>query len=158
MPDVYQGTELFEYSLVDPDNRRPVDWDQRRALLARLDDATGCPTWTPPGRRSCWSRRARCGCGATGPRRSPATARCLADGAAAEHAVAFTRSPSLVAVATRLPVGLAARGGWGDTVLPLPDGAADWYDVVAGEPVDGSAPRLGSLLRRYPVALLVRPT
>src|SRR6185295_17819188 len=37
VPDVYQGTELFEYSLVDPDNRRPVDFDLRRRLLERLD-------------------------------------------------------------------------------------------------------------------------
>ena len=42
MPDVYQGTELWEYSLVDPDNRRPVDFAARRALLARLDDG-----WLP---------------------------------------------------------------------------------------------------------------
>ena len=36
MPDVYQGDELEALSLVDPDNRRPVDWDARRAALARL--------------------------------------------------------------------------------------------------------------------------
>jgi (1->4)-alpha-D-glucan 1-alpha-D-glucosylmutase len=36
VPDVYQGTELWDYSLVDPDNRRPVDWEARRAALARL--------------------------------------------------------------------------------------------------------------------------
>ena len=80
-----------------------------------------------------------------------------ADGPAAAHAVAFQRSSSLVAVATRLPVGLAARGGWGDTVLALPDGAADWHDVVTDTAVDGAAPRLAELLARYPVALLVRP-
>jgi (1->4)-alpha-D-glucan 1-alpha-D-glucosylmutase len=61
-----------------------------------------------------------------------------------------------VAVATRLPVGLAARGGWADTVLPLPHGATGWTDVLTGTPVDGSAPRLERLLARYPVALLVR--
>jgi (1->4)-alpha-D-glucan 1-alpha-D-glucosylmutase len=62
-----------------------------------------------------------------------------------------------VAVATRLPVGLEARGGWGDTVLPLPEGTTDWHDVISGAPVDGSAPRLAAVLERYPVALLVRP-
>ena len=80
-----------------------------------------------------------------------------ADGPAAEHAVAFARSASLVAVATRLPVGLAARGGWRDTVLPLPEGTTDWHDVITDTPVDGAAPRLAQLLSRYPVALLVRP-
>ena len=71
--------------------------------------------------------------------------------------VAFQRSSALVAVATRLPVGLAAAGGWRDTVLPLPDGATDWWDVITGAPVEHAAPRLADLLSRYPVALLVRP-
>src|SRR5258707_14939514 len=39
IPDVYQGTELWENSLVDPDNRRPVDFAERRDLLAALDHA-----------------------------------------------------------------------------------------------------------------------
>jgi (1->4)-alpha-D-glucan 1-alpha-D-glucosylmutase len=71
--------------------------------------------------------------------------------------VAFARSASLVAVATRLPAGLAAADGWRDTVLPLPGGHGEWCDVVTGAPVDGSAPLLAALLARYPVALLVRP-
>ncbi|OMQ16300.1 malto-oligosyltrehalose synthase, partial [Modestobacter sp. VKM Ac-2676] len=43
VPDVYQGSELWDFSLVDPDNRRPVDYDLRRRLLARLDEG-----WVPP--------------------------------------------------------------------------------------------------------------
>jgi (1->4)-alpha-D-glucan 1-alpha-D-glucosylmutase len=156
VPDVYQGTELFEYSLVDPDNRRPVDWELRRELLARLDDG-----WLPD-------------VDAEGAAKLLVTASALrlrryrpevftgyrplpASGPAAGHVVAFQRSPALVAVATRLPVGLAATGGWRDTVLPLPDGAADWWDVITGAAVESSAPRLDALLGRYPVALLVRP-
>jgi (1->4)-alpha-D-glucan 1-alpha-D-glucosylmutase len=160
VPDVYQGTELFEYSLVDPDNRRPVDWARRRELLARLDDG-----WLPDidavddtagaakllvTVNALRLRRYR-------PEEFVGYRALPAQGAAAEHAVAFRRSPKLVAVATRLPVGLAARGGWGDTVLPLPDGAADWHDVLTDEPVTSAAPRLADLLARYPVALLVRP-
>jgi (1->4)-alpha-D-glucan 1-alpha-D-glucosylmutase len=156
VPDVYQGTELFEYSLVDPDNRRPVDWDARRALLARLDEG-----WLPE-------------VDADGAAKLLVTVSALrlrryrpevfagyrpvpAQGSAAGHAVAFQRSSQLVAVATRLPVGLAAAGGWGDTVLPLPDGTDDWHDVITDTPVAGTAPRLADLLARYPVALLVRP-
>lgn len=37
--DIYQGDELWDFSLVDPDNRRPVDWERRRALLRELKDA-----------------------------------------------------------------------------------------------------------------------
>ena len=39
VPDIYQGTELWDLSLVDPDNRRPVDYGARRALLASIADA-----------------------------------------------------------------------------------------------------------------------
>ena len=41
VPDVYQGDELEALSLVDPDNRRPVDWEARRAALARLRGGRG---------------------------------------------------------------------------------------------------------------------
>jgi (1->4)-alpha-D-glucan 1-alpha-D-glucosylmutase len=156
VPDVYQGTELFEYSLVDPDNRRPIDWTNRRELLARLDEG-----WLPDidtegaakllvTASALRLRRYRPEV-FTGYRSLPA------QGPAAAHAVAFARSASLVAVATRLPVGLAARGGWDDTVLPLPEGTADWHDVITDTAVDGPTPRLEQLLSRYPVALLVRP-
>jgi (1->4)-alpha-D-glucan 1-alpha-D-glucosylmutase len=37
VPDLYQGTELWDFSLVDPDNRRPVDYGRRRAVLAELE-------------------------------------------------------------------------------------------------------------------------
>ena len=69
-------------------------------------------------RRSCWSPAGRCGCAGSGRSCSPATAPVLADGPAAEHVLAFDRG-GVVAVATRLPVGLARRGGWGDTTLSL---------------------------------------
>jgi len=156
IPDVYQGTELFEYSLVDPDNRRPVDWALRSALLGRLDegwlpeiDAEGAAKLlvTTTAARL---RRYR-------PELFHGYREVPAEGAAAEHAVAFARTDKLVAVATRLPVGLAEKGGWGDTLLPLPGGAEDWHDIITDTPVDGSVPALATLLARYPVALLVRP-
>ena len=121
VPDVYQGTELFEYSLVDPDNRRPVDWaaaaraaDPARRRLAARVDAEGAAKLLVTA-SALRLRRYRPEVFA-GYRPLPAA------GPAADHAVAFQRSPALVAVATRLPVGLAAAGGWRDTVLPLPDG------------------------------------
>jgi len=165
VPDVYQGTECFEYSLVDPDNRRPVDFDLRRRLLERLDGG-----WVPAfdgdeddraaTKLSVTSaalrlRRFR-------PELFTGYAPLPASGVAADHAVAFARGgpagrERLVAVATRLPVGLRGAGGWRDTALPLPGGADDWTDVVTGRPVDGASPSLAALLDRYPVALLVRP-
>jgi (1->4)-alpha-D-glucan 1-alpha-D-glucosylmutase len=52
VPDIYQGTEIWDYSLVDPDNRRPVDYDLRRQMLKSLSSATPAElmqTW-PDGR------------------------------------------------------------------------------------------------------------
>jgi (1->4)-alpha-D-glucan 1-alpha-D-glucosylmutase len=153
VPDVYQGTELWDHSLVDPDNRRPVDYDARRALLARLDEG-----WVP-------------GVDETGAAKLLVVSRALrlrrdspelftgyspvaATGSAARNVVAFDRGGA-VTVATRLPVALAATG-WGDTALALPTGA--WRDVLTGERVvaDAAGVPVGDLLARLPVALLVR--
>jgi (1->4)-alpha-D-glucan 1-alpha-D-glucosylmutase len=76
-------------------------------------------------------------------------------GAAADHAVALDRG-GVVAVATRLPVRLAADGGWRDTALQLPHGG--WRDLLTGTRVVsavGGAP-VAELLAQLPVALLVR--
>ncbi|QFZ21978.1 malto-oligosyltrehalose synthase [Saccharothrix syringae] len=152
VPDVYQGTELWDLSLVDPDNRRPVDYEVRRRLLRRIEEG-----WLPDVddsgaakllvvHRALRLRRER-------PELFRGYRPLPASGPAARHAVAFERT-GLVAVATRLPVGLADAGGWGDTVLPLPPG--EWTDVLTSRPVPAGAPRLADLLDRYPVALLVR--
>ena len=73
-----------------------------------------------------------------------------ASGSAAGHVVAYDRGGA-IAVVTRLPAGLAAAGGWGDTTLDLPEGR--WHDVLTGLDTDG---RLADLLGTHPVALLVR--
>ncbi|HEV7646951.1 MAG TPA: malto-oligosyltrehalose synthase [Actinophytocola sp.] len=150
VPDVYQGSELWDLSLVDPDNRRPVDYPTRATLLERLEEG-----WLPEVddtgaaklhvvRTALRLRRERPAL-FTGYRPLPA------DGPAAGHVVAFTRT-GVAAVATRLPVGLA-RKGWQDTVLALPPGP--WTDHLTRRPVPGTAP-LADLLDHYPVALLVR--
>jgi len=157
VPDVYQGTELWDNSLVDPDNRRPVDFELRRGLLREIDGG-----WLPPldaggaaklllVARVLRLRRER-------PELFGGYRPLWASGPTAGHAIAFTRGAAsqLVAVATRLPMGLAATGGWRDTILPLPAGPGSWTDVLTGEPVTEPLPRLADVLGRYPVALLVR--
>ncbi|GAB3431382.1 malto-oligosyltrehalose synthase [Flindersiella endophytica] len=161
VPDVYQGTELWDGSLVDPDNRRPVDFEARRRLLAELDggkqpglDASGAAKLLVVS-RTLRLRRDRPEC-FTGYRPLEA------QGPLADHAFAFSRgrASELVAVVTRLPVGLAARGGWAagysDTVLPLPAGPRRWTDLLTGYAVEEQAPALSRLLATYPVALLHR--
>jgi (1->4)-alpha-D-glucan 1-alpha-D-glucosylmutase len=153
VPDVYQGTELWDFSLVDPDNRRPVDYALRRSLLARLDEG-----WIPPVddtgaakllvvSRTLRHRR-------DSPDAFAGYAPLEASGTAADSVVAFDRGGA-VTVATRLPVRLA-RSGWGDTALHLSTGA--WRDLLTGTRVvsDASGVALGELLAQLPVALLVR--
>jgi (1->4)-alpha-D-glucan 1-alpha-D-glucosylmutase len=150
VPDVYQGTELWDHSLVDPDNRRPVDFTRRQDLLARLDAG-----WRPPvdpsgaAKLLVTSRALRL----RRERRFTGYARLGATGPAAEHLVGFDRGGA-VTVATRLPVGLRRRGGWGDTELVLP--AGHWTDVLTGGRFAGPAVRLADLLTAYPVALLAK--
>ncbi len=146
VPDVYQGTDLWDLSLVDPDNRRPVDYAQRRALLAELEEG-----WTPPVdetgaaklhvvRTVLRLRRRQPGLFAG---YHPVTA----TGPAAEHVVAFERT-DLIAVATRLPLGLSS---WAGTRLDLPEGV--WVDQLGDRRADGD---LAELFTDYPVALLLR--
>jgi (1->4)-alpha-D-glucan 1-alpha-D-glucosylmutase len=153
VPDVYQGTELWDFSLVDPDNRRPVDYALRRKLLADLDagevpavDDTGAAKLLVVSR----VLRAR----RDHPEWFDGYAPVEVTGSAADHVVAFDRG-GVVAVATRLPVSLAAEG-WADTALQLPNGA--WRDLLTGERFvsDIAGIAVDRLLARLPVALLVR--
>jgi (1->4)-alpha-D-glucan 1-alpha-D-glucosylmutase len=158
VPDIYQGTEVVSRTLVDPDNRLPVDFARRRALLALLD--AGAPVGdleTAEGldrakllvtSRVLRLRRQRpewFGPDA-GYRRLGAT------GSRADHLVAFARGEAVL-LATRLPVGLARAGGWEDTELHLPEGG--WTDLLTNQPVPGGPARVADLLDRLPVALLV---
>ncbi|RLV57375.1 malto-oligosyltrehalose synthase [Aeromicrobium phragmitis] len=153
VPDVYQGTETWDFSLVDPDNRRPVDYDARREFLSRFADgwlpevdATGAAKALVV-QRTLTLRRDR-------PELFHGYRALRAEGPAAGHVLAFSRSDDLVAVTTRLPLGLERAGGWGDTALDLADG--DWTDVFTRDIGPGGRRRLADLLRRYPVALLTR--
>lgn len=160
VPDIYQGTELWDLSLVDPDNRRPVDYDRRRALLAQLCqqcDSAG-PSLTAladdlvehvaDGRiklylinRALGFRRAHEALFSAGAYQPLA-----AHGGRQDHVVAFRRisqGEAAIVVAPWLVVGLtdgveqAPLGEriWGDTRLLLPDDAigAAYWNVLTGE-------------------------
>ena len=153
--DVYQGSELWEQSLVDPDNRRPVDFDARASLLAGLDRGPG-PTRGPRRRRpgqAVGHDRRPCACGATAPSCSRRTPRWEPSGPAADHVLAFDRGGAIT-LATRLPHGLAARGGWDGTTLDLPAGS--WRDALGTATGLVGAVALEQVLDGLPVALLVK--
>lgn len=153
VPDIYQGTELWDFSLVDPDNRRPVDYAVRREMLARFDEGL-VPDLDVSGatklfvvHRALTLRRDR-------PELFEGYRALAADGPAAAHAWAYARSEDLVVVGTRLPVGLEASGGWRDTTLALDDG--EWTDAITGASTAGGPVEVAEMLDRYPVALLTR--
>ncbi|XVQ12214.1 malto-oligosyltrehalose synthase [Spirillospora sp. CA-255316] len=156
IPDVYQGCELTGLALVDPDNRRPVDYGRRRDRLARLDGG-GEPRDLDDEKllvtsRALRLRRERPGWFGAGSDYEPVRAR----GGAARHVLAFRRGrggEGAVTVATRLPAGLERAGGWGDAhldIAPVP-----WRDVLTGEVHQGPRLDLADVLASHPVALLV---
>ena len=157
VPDVYQGAELWTDSLVDPDNRRPVDFERRRALLeevdalspeeilARVDD--GLPKlWTI--RRALQVRALVTEAFAPG---ASYRAR-AAEGSRADHVVAFERGERVVTVVPRLLLRL--DGGWEDTAFAVPAGA--WRNELTGEQYGPGPVAIDELFARFPVALLVR--
>jgi (1->4)-alpha-D-glucan 1-alpha-D-glucosylmutase len=165
VPDVYQGCELAGFALVDPDNRRPVDFGHRAGLLARLEAGQPGPQ-THSVQPADWldAEKLLVTSAALRLRRAHpdwfagSYQPLAAQGPAAGHCVAFCRGDQAVTVATRLPAGLAAAGGWRGTVLPLPAGpagAGGWQDVLTGTVHRAPAPPLAELTRRLPVALLV---
>ncbi|WP_114856046.1 malto-oligosyltrehalose synthase [Brachybacterium sp. YJGR34] len=157
VPDVYQGNETVDLSLVDPDNRRRVDHAAQAARLHRMIEGAG-PDGI--GDEKLWlTHRAL-----TLRRRRPE----LFQGREASyrplptttgHAVAFGRAVGegpleVITVVTRLALGLAQRGGWGASWIALPEGR--WRDLLGGAEVDGGRLALEDLLDHWPVALLVQ--
>jgi (1->4)-alpha-D-glucan 1-alpha-D-glucosylmutase len=152
VPDVYQGTELWENSLVDPDNRRPVDSSVAATLLTRLDDG-----WRPEVDDSGAAKLLVVSTALRLRRDAPELftgyTPLTASGPSADHLVAFDRG-GVIAVATRLPVGLERAGGWAGTTFTLPPGP--WRNLLApagDEPLSGSV-AVDTLLSGYPVAVL----
>jgi (1->4)-alpha-D-glucan 1-alpha-D-glucosylmutase len=170
IPDIYRGCEGWDLSLVDPDNRRPVDHAQLSALLAEHGPE---PDWADL--RSCWPN---------GAIKVLLTARLLtarrdhdalfargayvgvaAGGRRAAHAVAARRempdaSDIAIAVATRLPMQLAPGAWpigdvWSDTSIDV--GRGSWRDAVTDRSLDGNgALLLRDVLCELPIALLLR--
>ncbi|HEX5530337.1 MAG TPA: malto-oligosyltrehalose synthase [Methylomirabilota bacterium] len=153
IPDLYQGTELWDLSLVDPDTRRPVDFARRRALLEALaariaaDAATGADAtglcrelldaW-PDGRvklylthRALTLRRERAGLFAAGAYRALG-----ADGPQADHLVAFGRTDGAEAAIVLVPRLTARLGGLTGSVL-LGEAAWEHTSVALGEDLAG---------------------
>jgi (1->4)-alpha-D-glucan 1-alpha-D-glucosylmutase len=135
VPDFYQGSELWDFSLVDPDNRRPVDYELRERLLRKL----ALPRkWTDPRAKLFTTVRAL-------------EVRARMDDADyvplrvdSPHVVAFRRG-EFVVVVPRLTSGIR---DWGELAQPI-DGP--WRNVFTEEMV---GPRLAEIFAKFPVAIL----
>jgi (1->4)-alpha-D-glucan 1-alpha-D-glucosylmutase len=143
IPDIYQGDELEFLALVDPDNRRPVDWEWRQAMLARLSggsppDAATMKLWLTRRLLQLRIRRPDAFTGAYTPLD------------AGDACVAFRRGDDVLVV-----VAVGPRAGGNDVLL---DAAGEWQDVLAGElrTLGAQAP-LGELLSEDGIAVLQRP-
>jgi (1->4)-alpha-D-glucan 1-alpha-D-glucosylmutase len=160
VPDIYQGNELWDLSLVDPDNRRPVDYPTRRKLLADLRDS---PTPEEILRRSdeglpkMWVTKQALHLRRNRPELfgpEGAYTPIEAKGSKADHVVAFARGGGCVVVAPRLPLRLG--GDWLETTITTPEGR--WSNILTDEEVRGGELKVGQLLARFPVALLANET
>jgi (1->4)-alpha-D-glucan 1-alpha-D-glucosylmutase len=157
IPDLYQGSELWDLSLVDPDNRRPVDYDLRRRLLCEILRLDVKQVWSrmDEGLPKLWTtyhalrvRRQHPDCFAERGGYMPFRAR----GPKAAHVVAYLRGASVLAVAPRLIVKLASK--WGDTTLKVPEG--NWKNELSGQQFTGGEVKVSDLLDAFPVALLLK--
>ena len=157
VPDLYQGTELWTLHLVDPDNRRPVDYDERRRALAEAKSLGAPAGWqrADDGLSKIWVTHAalhlrRRHPEAFGARGSYTAVH--ATGKLACHVVAFLRGESAMTVVPRLVIG--ADGRWCGTRLQIPPG--QWRNVLTDRYVASGEVDLAEIWRECPVALLER--
>jgi len=166
VPDLYQGSELWDLSLVDPDNRRPVDYRVRAKLLREIaslpvgEAAAAAMRRVDEGLPKMWTihqalllRRER-------PKSFGAEATYTplrVEGSQAGHAIAYLRGDDVATVVPRLTTLMGSkrsRGEWRQTVIELPQGR--WVNRLTGAQVNGGRVAVEEMLREFPVALLVR--
>ena len=158
VPDTYQGSELWDLRLVDPDNRGPVDYEIRRTMLEELRAGVNVDEILKrmdSGMPKMWViykalhlRRER-------PEwfdESAVYTPLPGEGYKKANLVAFLRGESVAVITPRWNLRLG--GGLGTTTVELPSGR--WSNLLTGEAVNGGKLRVQNLLQRFPVALLTR--
>ena len=158
VPDTYQGGELWDLRLVDPDNRTPVDYPIRHSLLSELRDGltieeilkrmqSGLPKlWVI--HRALRLRKER----PDWLNEEAAYLPLEVAGPKQDHLIAYLRGENVITCVPRWNVLRAGR--WGATSVNIPVGR--WENILTGEELTGGAVRVQMLLRRFPVALLTK--
>jgi (1->4)-alpha-D-glucan 1-alpha-D-glucosylmutase len=170
VPDVYQGNELWDFSLVDPDNRRPVDFVRRRVLLSELAKRPASPELASELLDTFADGRVKLHVTASGLRLRRERPQLFLEGSyeplhpAAPHVVAFERrfgKTRLVCVVPRFTRTLtqgdrpwALGDVWGDRKLGLAVGGR-FRQVFTGASVEGSDLLLKDVFALFPVAWLL---
>jgi (1->4)-alpha-D-glucan 1-alpha-D-glucosylmutase len=166
VPDIYQGSELWNLNMMDPDNRRPVDFARIRQMLAEQTEAP----------RRCQRLAAEFAAWQDGSIKLDVLATLLrfrrehpnlflegqyqpvgAEGRYADHLLAYLRqfeSEQLLVMCSRFPVARETAGSWGDTAPTLVDGDREWRDLLTGRTVPRKLDA-ESVFRILPVAVLV---
>jgi (1->4)-alpha-D-glucan 1-alpha-D-glucosylmutase len=156
VPDMYQGGELWDLSLVDPDNRRPVDYALRARLLKEMTgmNATQVMQRMEDGLPKMWVVNKALALRNERPEWFGAEAAYTplsAHGPQKERVIAYLRGDRVLTVVPRWTHGDTA---WSKTMLALPEGR--WRNVLSDEIVAGGLVAVEALLREFPVALLRR--
>jgi (1->4)-alpha-D-glucan 1-alpha-D-glucosylmutase len=156
VPDIYQGGELWDLSLVDPDNRRPVDYESRGRLLDEMKgmDAKQAMARMDDGLPKLWLVHHALRVRNAHPHWFGAEAEYLpvsARGLQAERVIAFRRGVAVMSVAQRWS---HAKTPWDDTAVEFPPG--QWRNELTGCTVSGGSVAVSTLLQPFPVALLTR--
>jgi (1->4)-alpha-D-glucan 1-alpha-D-glucosylmutase len=155
VPDIYQGSELWDASLTDPDNRRPVDYALRARMLDEVASLGAAEAWkraddgTPKQwliQRALAIRARHADAFAPDAAYEPLTP----SGPHAHHVVAFARGQRVVTIVPRLTLALA---DWADTTVALPPGP--WHDELDGGTYEDTAP-MAAVTAAFPVGLLTR--
>jgi (1->4)-alpha-D-glucan 1-alpha-D-glucosylmutase len=158
VPDTYQGSEIWDLRLVDPDNRGEIDYETRQAMLAELEagmSAEEIMNRMDSGLPKLWVLHKTLRLRHETPEwfgREAAYIPLPVEGSKQAHMIAFLRGDSVAAVAPRWNVKLGS--GFGLTSVALPQGS--WTNILTGEAVKGGSVRAQLLFQRFPVALLVR--
>ncbi len=152
VPDIYQGNEIWDFSLVDPDNRRPVDFERRKRLLAEVKELSAVDAWKrrDVGLPKLWiiqkTLEFRAGHQELfNGNYEPVFPR----GNNADHVIAFVRGGGVMTVVPRF---MQSRPGELPQLL-LPRGR--WRNEFTGETFIGEI-ATGEVFAKFPVALLVR--
>jgi (1->4)-alpha-D-glucan 1-alpha-D-glucosylmutase len=157
IPDFYQGAELWNFSLVDPDNRRPVNYSARRRLMQEMPGLSLEAMWQrrQEGLPKLWLIQRGLRVRHERPQAFGPMGEYVplyAKGEKSESVVSFMRGGEVITIAPRLFLGL--EEGWHDTIIDLPPGR--WRQELDGQVYNGGPCRIGDVLRAFPVGLMCK--